>query len=114
MAKPFRQLRNRMSEEAREKVDSRAKKLIEEVKAIKRLREIRGLTQTDLAQVLQTSQANVSKIERQTDLYLSTLRKYIQGIGGDLEIHVRFPEGHYVIDWFQEQEEQTELLRKVE
>lgn len=78
MAKPFKILREKMSVEARAKANNKAKELIEEVKALNRLREIRGLTQIDLAKTLQTSQANVSKIEKQTDIYLSTLRKYIQ------------------------------------
>lgn len=108
MAKPFRILLEKMSPEMRERAEQRAQELLKEYKALTQLRELRGLTQVELARVLQTSQANVSKIERQTDLYLSTLKKYIQGIGGDLEIRVRMPEGEFTLDWIFEKEEEEE------
>lgn len=108
MAKPFKILRNKMTPEARARAKAKTNEMIQEIEALNRFREIRGVTQVKLAQTLQTSQANVSKIENQTDMYLSTLRKYIQGLGGDLEIHVRLPEGDYILDWFQERDDEDE------
>ena len=57
------------------------------------LRRARELSQQDLAQVLGATQPEVSKIEHRTDLYVSTLRRYIEALGGQLEITARFPDG---------------------
>ena len=57
------------------------------------LRRARQLTQDTLAQSLGMSQSEVSKVERRTDLYVSTLRRYIEAMGGELQIIARFPNG---------------------
>ena len=57
------------------------------------LRNTRRLTQTQLANTLGVSQAQVSRIENQADLYLSTLRSYIQAMGGELQLRAVFPDG---------------------
>ncbi|MBA2277956.1 MAG: XRE family transcriptional regulator [Chloroflexia bacterium] len=60
------------------------------------LRVQRGVTQQELASRLAVSQANVSRIEREEDVYLSTLRNYVAALGGELEVVARFPEGETV------------------
>lgn len=60
------------------------------------LRKHRNLTQQDVADALDVSQANVSRIEHEDDVYLSTLRAYIEALGGELEITARFPDGDVV------------------
>jgi|SRR5919199_2910393 transcriptional regulator with XRE-family HTH domain len=55
------------------------------------LREAQHITQQQVAKVLGVSQANVSRIEHQEDLYLSTLSNYITALGGQLEIKAVFP-----------------------
>jgi transcriptional regulator with XRE-family HTH domain len=65
--------------------------------ALAEIRARRGLTQVDVARVLQTSQASVSKIERRDDLYLSTLRGFVEALGGRLELAAVFPEGRVEI-----------------
>lgn len=57
------------------------------------LRRARELTQTQLAKSLRVSQAQVSRIETQADLYLSTLRTYVEAMGGELELRVVFGDG---------------------
>lgn len=54
---------------------------------------------------LHTRQSNVSRIEKRTDIYISTLRGVIKAMGGDLEIVVRFPDGNVRINQFEEIEE---------
>jgi ribosome-binding protein aMBF1 (putative translation factor) len=56
------------------------------------LRRVRQMTQTQLAESLGTSQSEVSRIERQADMVLSTLREFIEGLGGELVLLARFPE----------------------
>lgn len=60
------------------------------------LREHRSMTQREVAHALEVSQANVSRIEHENDLYLSTLRAYIEALGGELELTARFPDGEVI------------------
>ncbi len=62
------------------------------------LRDLRRLTQVQMAQLLKISQGAVSKVERRNDMFVSTLRNYIRAAGGDLEIRAVFPEGDVLID----------------
>ncbi|MCO7220399.1 XRE family transcriptional regulator [Klenkia sp. PcliD-1-E] len=56
------------------------------------VRKARSLTQALLAANMKMPQPSISRLERQTDLYLSTLRRYIEAMGGKLEIHAVFPD----------------------
>jgi predicted XRE-type DNA-binding protein len=62
----------------------------------------RELSQTRLAEVLEIAQSEVSKIEHRTDLYLSTLRSYIEAMGGELDIIARFPDGAIRVSQFED------------
>jgi transcriptional regulator with XRE-family HTH domain len=64
------------------------------------LRAARSLTQEKLAGELKVNQAAVSKLERRTDMYVSTLRAYVRAMGGELEIIARFPDGEVRIEQF--------------
>jgi len=56
------------------------------------LREARNRTQAELVGALEVSQANISRIERQEDLYLSTLSGYVEDLGGHIEVNAVFPD----------------------
>ena len=88
--KPWREVR-RGDDTSAESVAFRS--AIGDALALAEIRARRGLTQTDVALVMQTSQASVSKTERREDLYLSTLRGYVEALGGRLELVAMFPEG---------------------
>lgn len=91
MAKPYKTLRTKIrSEETRVDRVSAYRQAMEDALALGQIREKRELTQNDIAQVLETSQANVSRIERQRDLYLSTLADYVTALGGTLKISAVF------------------------
>lgn len=92
MAKNFRELIARMSPESRERSRQLAEQMMREMPLVE-LRQVRNFTQAELAQALGTSQASVSKLERRSDMYLSTLRRLVQAMGGELEITARFPDG---------------------
>jgi hypothetical protein len=76
----------------RKQIDARYRELKREVESLRELRRIAGKAQADIASVLKIKQPSVSKIEKQTDMYLSTLRGYVEAIGGELELVVRLPE----------------------
>ncbi len=69
------------------------KRAIDDALSLAAAREQRGLTQRDVANALGVSQANVSRIEHEEDLYLSTLRGYVRALGGSLEINAVFTDG---------------------
>jgi DNA-binding XRE family transcriptional regulator len=101
MARNFKELREKMDPVRRARVEKRVREALEAM-PLDELREARELTQTQLAQVLQVSQGAVSKVERRTDMYISTLRSYVRAIGGDLQIRAVFPEGEVLIDQFED------------
>lgn len=65
---------------------------LHEVEGLRELRQLAGKGQADIASALNIKQPSVSKIENQTDMYLSTLRSYVEAIGGELELTVKLPE----------------------
>ena len=80
-----------LPEARRARVEARARELIEEVESLSELRRMAGKAQVDIAAALRVKQPSISKIEKQTDMYLSTLRSYVEAIGGKLELVVRLP-----------------------
>jgi len=96
-------LRAKMSPEAQAQAAELTAQMIAEM-PLEHLRADRQLTQTNLAQVLGVNQSAVSKLEKRTDMYLSTLRSYIQAMGGLLEIQAVFPEGTVRIEMLTEKQ----------
>jgi transcriptional regulator with XRE-family HTH domain len=82
----------RLPEEDREAIAARTTELIREEATLRELREVRARSQAQLAERLKIGQAAVSKLERRTDMYISTLRGLIAAMGGELEIVARFPD----------------------
>src|SRR5918994_3068516 len=76
----------------RERVDE-IKRTLELDVALNELRERRGVTQDQVAAELHTSRPNVSRIEHEDDVRMTTLRRYVMALGGELELVVRFPDG---------------------
>ena len=99
MAKPFKLLRKEMSPKAQKRAKAKTHKILEEL-LLQELRQARSLSQEQMAKTLGIKQASVSKLERRTDMYISTLRSYIEAMGGELEIVAQFPEGNVKISQF--------------
>jgi DNA-binding XRE family transcriptional regulator len=91
MPKNFKELYNRMPETSRKRVEERVRITRHEM-ALEEMRRARSLTQTAIAEHLGIDQGAVSKIEKRTDMYLSTLRNYVEAMGGKLELRAVFPE----------------------
>lgn len=91
MAKPYKNLRERVRrDEERAKRVAERRQAMADALALAEIRGKRELTQSDVASILATSQANVSRIERQDDLYLSTLAHYVEALGGTLRVSAVF------------------------
>ena len=99
MAKKFAELRAKMSPESQARAQTRAQMMLAEM-PLNELRQARGLSQKMLAEVLHVQQPSVAKIERRTDMYLSTLRSHIEAMGGRLEVVAQFPDGSVKITNF--------------
>jgi transcriptional regulator with XRE-family HTH domain len=78
--------------ERRERVEARYQELRQGVEGLRELRQIAGKAQADIATALNIKQPSVSKIEKQADMYPSTLRGYVEAIGGELELTMKLPE----------------------
>ena len=107
MSKPYAILRENMKPAAREKAAEKAKILLDAM-PLQELRRARNLSQEQLAQTLSVKQAAVSKLEKRTDMYISTLRNFIKAMGGDLEIIATFPDGSVQISQFENIAAKTE------
>jgi len=83
-------------------IKKRTAELIAEEATLRQVREARQRSQEAVARKLHIKQAAVSKLERRTDMYLSTLRSYIEAMGGKLEIIARFPNQAVRITQFEE------------
>jgi DNA-binding XRE family transcriptional regulator len=97
----FKGLEAKMPLEARLRAEARAHETMANM-ALDELRAARELTQQELAQVLNVNQAAISKLERRTDMYVSTLGRFIEAMGGTLEIRAVFPNGAVRITQFGE------------
>jgi transcriptional regulator with XRE-family HTH domain len=102
-----------LPEERRRRIEKRAAELIAEELNLRELRRLRRLTQAKLSKKLKIGQEGVSRIEKRTDLYLSTLRTYVEGVGGKLSLIVEFPDrAPVVLAGFGENEGETKAKKR--
>lgn len=92
MARNWNQLKQRMSPAAQARVDAKVKATLASM-PLAEIRKAIGTTQAELAQRLDSGQGSVSKIEHAADMYLTTLRKYIEALGGELHLTATFADG---------------------
>jgi DNA-binding XRE family transcriptional regulator len=104
MARNFKELEAKMPPESRARVRERVKRAVAEM-ALDELRHARRLTQAGLASALGVDQGSISKLERRTDMYISTLRSYVEAMGGSLRIVAVFPDGEVEIGQFHDVED---------
>jgi transcriptional regulator with XRE-family HTH domain len=100
MARKFKELEGKMSQASIARSDTAYQRLKQDM-ALEELRDALRLTQQHLAETLQVDQSAISKLERRTDMYVSTLERFIEAMGGRLEIHAVFPEGSVRITQFE-------------
>jgi hypothetical protein len=101
VARKFRELTARKPPAWHAAVAARKRQLLGEM-PLHELRRARRLSQEQLAEELGATQPEISKIEHRTDMYVSTLRRFIEAMGGKLEIIAQFPDGAVRITQFRE------------
>ena len=104
---PFRELTRDIAPERRRRIDEMKRELLAEM-PLHELRRGRALTQKDLAETLHVTQPAIAKLEQRADVYVSSLRSYIEAVGGRLRIVAEFPEGEVAITNFAEVGEEAE------
>ena len=87
--RPFRDLTGNFPPERRARIAARAAQLREEM-TLEELRSAQDLSQEAVAQRLEVGQPAVAKLERRRDMHVSSLRRYIEALGGELELRARF------------------------
>jgi transcriptional regulator with XRE-family HTH domain len=97
---------NKLSPAQRRKVEARAAQLIAEEMTLRELRQARKLTQLRVARTLGITQDSVSRLEKRSDLLLSTLRKTVEAMGGSLSLIAEFPDRAPVLLYGISQEDQ--------
>lgn len=93
MVVPLSEVLAKLPPDRRARIEAGAERLMQEYLTIQELRKAKRLTQTQLAETLGIRQATVAQMEKRTDLLLSTLRSYVEAMGGKLTLSVEFP-GH--------------------
>ena len=106
---PFSKLTSDFTPKRRGRIDELKRELLAEM-PLHELRRARELTQRDMAKLLKVNQPAVSKLEQRADVYVSSLRSYIEAVGGKLKIVAEFPEGEVAITNFSEVGETEETL----
>lgn len=102
MAKSFKTLRDKMSPEALASSKRLATEVSQEI-LLAELRNVLGISQDELGQLLKRKQAAISRLERRTDMHVSTLRNFVKALGGRLELIASFPDGSYHIKQFEQE-----------
>lgn len=96
MARNYKELQARMDPADRTRNQDRVKEELRRM-ALEDLRSAKQATQTEMAELLDVPQSSISRIEQRADMYLSTLRNYVQAMGGVLQITAIFPDGGKVV-----------------
>jgi len=108
MARKFHELRQAMSPDAQARAHGKAIALKAQL-PLAELRQARHYSQEQLAAEMSVQQPAVAKLEKKTDMYISTLRRFIEAMGGQLEIRAHFPDGDVTINQFEELAEKRQL-----
>ena len=109
----FSELTRDFTPERRQRIAEKKSELLAEM-PLHELRRARSLTQGDMAKMLKVNQPAVSKMEQRADVYVSSLRSYIEAAGGKLKIVAEFPEGEVAITNFSEAGDAEAVSREVE
>ena len=96
---PFSELTKDFTPERRRRIEAMKAELLADM-PLHELRRARALSQRDLAEKLKVNQPAIAKLERRADVYVSSLRSYIEAVGGRLKIVAEFPDGEVTITNF--------------
>ena len=99
-ARKWKDLKDAMPPASRARMEAKKEELSRSM-ALQELRRALRYTQAELAERLGVEQPEVSRLENQADMFVSTLRRFVEALGGELQIRARFPGADVVIDQFE-------------
>ena len=99
MAKKWDTLMSKMSPVRRKRIEQGVSEDLTQM-LLAEIRKLAGLSQADLARSLRISQASVAQMEKQSDIQVSTLRRIVEALGGELEIIAKLPGGRISVSQF--------------
>ena len=91
MGRSLNAILDALPEARRREIDARYQELVSELESLKTLRQELGISQERIAESMGMTQPAVSKVENEADMLVSTLRKYVEALGGELDIVIRPP-----------------------
>ncbi len=97
MTKTLDEKFNELGPARRKKIEARAAELIAEEMSLRELRRAHRMTQKRMAEKLGIGQEGISRLEQRSDLLISTLRSYVEAMGGSLSIVAKFPDRKPVV-----------------
>jgi len=97
MARKWQHLIDRMPKKRQSRIQRGADQMLREI-TLQELRKVFELTQQDMAAALDVNQAAISKMEGQSDMHISTLRKLLETMGARLKLVAQFPDGEVLIE----------------
>ncbi len=109
MAKSFKNLRDKMSPDSLKISNRIAQDLRREI-GLNELRNVLDISQEELGELLNKKQAAISRLERRSDMHISTLRAFVKALGGKLEIIASFPDASYHIKQFEQESADDPVL----
>lgn len=90
--KNLQEIWDSIPDDRRQRIETKTQELAAEYLALQELRQLVGFTQVEVAQSLGIPQSNVSRLEKSSDMLISTLRGYVEAVGGKLEIAIELPD----------------------
>ena len=106
MPRPFSELKKRMDPDHRARAEARARDMMAEM-LLSEIRKQTGLTQQDLADSLGIRQPTLSQLETASDMQITTLRRLIHALGGELELIAHLPQGDVRLTQFKNSDQPT-------
>jgi predicted XRE-type DNA-binding protein len=99
--KNFNELVDKMSPASQKAIAEKARAMMAEM-PLAELRQARKFSQVQIAEILKIQQPAVAKMEQRTDMYISSMRRFVEAMGGQLEIRAHFADGDVVINQFED------------
>lgn len=88
----YKEKRKQFSQKAQKRISAKADEIRNEIRILRAVREITGISQEELAERLDVGQSYVSRLERRDNITLATLVRIIDALGGSIDITVNLPE----------------------
>lgn len=92
----MQKMRNDFSDKQKQAIEARYRDLRDDYMTLQEIRKHQNITQEDMANLLGIRQENVSRMERRKDMRISTIKEYVEALGGKIEVTAVFPDNKVI------------------